>query len=38
MSKQLLDGTRKQRSYKVVGTSRPKVDAYGKVTGTGYLR
>jgi 4-hydroxybenzoyl-CoA reductase subunit alpha len=33
MSNQLLDGTRTKRPYKVVGTPRPKVDAYGKVTG-----
>ncbi len=33
MAIQQLNGTKKARSYKVVGTPRPKVDAYGKVTG-----
>jgi 4-hydroxybenzoyl-CoA reductase subunit alpha len=33
MSKQLLDGTRTARSYKVIGKPLPKIDAYGKVTG-----
>jgi 4-hydroxybenzoyl-CoA reductase subunit alpha len=33
MSKQLLNGNRASRAYKVIGKPRPKVDAYGKVTG-----
>ena len=33
MSQQGRNGTGNKRPYAVIGTPRPKVDAYGKVTG-----